>query len=103
MDEELDEVMMDEYWDDDSEDSIEDTEYDEGYDISEDEDEWLEEWEAQPIPRDTAYPLNSLTYNEDNYGNTKSTKLKWLVGALGVGSLAAILAPEAINKLFKRK
>jgi hypothetical protein len=82
-----------------------DEEDDEGYDISEEEydDEWLEEWEAQSIPKDTTYPIGSLTYNEDNYGNNKSTKLKWLMGALGIGSLAAVLAPETVRSLFKRK
>jgi hypothetical protein len=102
---ERDSIVEEEGEEDEGEGEWLDEEDDEGYDISDEayDDESLEEWEAHSIPRDTTYPIGSLTYNEANYGNNKSTKLKWIVGALGVGSLAAILAPETISSLFKRK
>ena len=102
---ERDSIVEEEEEEDEGEGEWLDEEDDEGYDISDEayDDESLEEWEAHSIPRDTTYPIGSLTYNEANYGNNKSTKLKWIVGALGVGSLAAILAPETISSLFKRK
>jgi hypothetical protein len=87
---ESDEPMGDIYSDDEEiDDYIDSDEFTEdGYEMfEEDYEEWTDDYESES------------TYVGSKYANNN----KWLIGALSIGSLAVLFAPEKVRELFKRK